>query len=228
MWELWDLWPRVVGGVQALSKDPKESPTAIATCDATDEFQAGIYAAMAGFYRVAHSCLRNVLEQITIATQLEISRNADDFKAWRAGEDRIKLGWAADLLPKSPTIDALEKHLQATTNDSLFAQNPKGWVRRFFLQLSKFTHGTYGHTDGDLRDSNGPIFLPKVFLNWCVTAFKTYAIALHELKLAHPTLDKLPWGPPLRVDDFRHRVVELIPDTEQDLPILQALADFWK
>ncbi|GEM_PF-6258404 len=230
IWEFWSMWPRVVGGVQALSKDdPAESPTAIAACDATDEFQAGTYAALVGYYRVAYSCLRNVLEQVSIATQLAISKNADDFKAWKAGDERIKLGWAADLLPKNPTVSALEKHLEARASDSLFGQDPKGLVRRFFVQLSKYTHGAHGYADGDLRQSNGPIFLPKTFLDWCVAALKTYGIALHELKLAHPDLDKLPWGPPrLSLDEFRRRVVGIIPSTEADLSVMQALADFWK
>src|SRR5882724_2778466 len=46
MWKFWDMWTRVVGGVQALSKDCKESPSAIAACDATDEFQAATYSAL--------------------------------------------------------------------------------------------------------------------------------------------------------------------------------------
>ncbi len=228
MWEFWRMWPRVVGGVQALTKNCKESPTAIAACDATDEFQAATYSALVGYYRVAYSCLRNVVEQITIATQLTISKNADDFKDWRAGEDRIKLGWAADLLPRSPAINALERHLKARTSDSLFTQEPKGWVRRFFVQLSKYTHGAHGYADGDLRQSNGPIFLPKTFLDWCVAALKTYAIALHELKLAHPDLQELPWGPPrLTLDEFRLRIVAIIPTSKEEEAFFQSLIDFW-
>jgi hypothetical protein len=231
MWTFWGMWPRIVGGVQALSKDPKESPTAIAACDATDEFQAATYAALVGYYRVAFSCLRNVVEQITIATQLALSASVDDFKAWRAGEERIKFGWAADLLPKNPDVGALEKHLEATAGDSLFAQKPNaGWVRRFFAQLSKYTHGAPGFADGDFRESNGPLFLPKTFLDWCVAAMKTYAIALHELKLAHPKLEKLPWGPPpLTVDEFRRRVVATIPTCDKkEEGFFQSLVGFWR
>ncbi len=229
MWKFWGMWPRVVGGVQVLCKDPTESPTAIATCDATDEFQAATYAALVGYYRVAYACVRNVVERITIATQLAISKNTDDFQAWMAGEERIKLGWATDLLPRNPAVSALEKHLEARASDSLFAQKPKGLVRRFFVQLSKYTHGTHGYADGDLRQSNGPVFLPRTFLDWCVAASKTYAIALHELKLAHPNLDTLPWEPPrLSLDEFRRRVVAIIPSTEPDLSVVQPLADFWK
>jgi len=62
MWEYWGIWNRVVLAVQALSKDPSESPMAIASCDAADEFQGATYCALVGYYRVGFSCLRNVLE----------------------------------------------------------------------------------------------------------------------------------------------------------------------
>jgi len=229
MWKFWGMWPRVVGGIQHLTKNDEDFPTAIAACDSTDEFQAGTYAVLVGYYRVAYSCLRNVLERVTIATQLALSSNANDIEAWKAAEERIKLGWAADLLPRTPLINALEKHLQTTIGDTLFSQSPKGFVRRLFVQFSKYTHGASGFADADLRQSNGPIFLPKTFLDWCVAALKTYSIALHELKLAHPGLKKLPWGPPsLTLNEFRHQVIACIPSNDQDLPILKALADFVK
>lgn len=228
MWEYWGLWSRVVGGIQALSSDPTESPTAIAACDAGDEFQAATYAALVGYYRVAFSCLRNVLEHITIATQLTVSNDTRDFTDWRNGEDRIRFGWAADILPKNPGVAALEKHLRAATKGSLFNQVPKGLARRFFVEVSKYTHGAAGFKDGDSRQSNGPIFLAKTFLEWCVAALKTYAIALHELKLAHPALAKLPWGPPpVSIDEFRRRVVADIPSNDRDRIFFQSLVDFW-
>jgi hypothetical protein len=228
MWDYWDMWIRVVGGVQVHSSDPTKSATAIAACDASDEFQAATFAALVGYYRVAFSCLRNVLEQVTIAAQLTISNDAKGFADWRNGEDRIRFGWAADLLPKNQNVAALERHLGAATKDSLFNQVPKGLARRFFVEVSKYTHGASGFTDGDSRQSNGPIFLAKTFLQWCVAALKTYAIALHEIKVAHPTLDKLPWGPPtLRLDEFRRKVVADIPPTDRDRAFFQSLADFW-
>jgi hypothetical protein len=228
MWEYWGMWTRVVGAVQGLSTDPTQSATAIAACDVTDEFQAASYAALVGYYRVAFSCLRNVLEQITIATQLSVSNDRSGFADWRNGEDKIKFGWAADMLPKNPNTAALERHLRATTNDSLFGQVPKGLARRFFVELSKYTHGASGFTDGDSRQSNGPIFLAKTFLDWCVAALKTYAIVLHELKLAHPQLDKLPWGPPLlRLDEFRCKVVADVPTIDKDSAFFESLVKFW-
>lgn len=228
MWDYWGMWTRVIGGVQALSKNPQESAMAIAALDSTDEFQAATYAALVGYYRVAFSCLRNVVEQMTIATQLTLSHDTKAFAAWRGGDERIKFGWASDLLPKHPDVAALELHLNTTTKDTLFNQTPKGLARRFFRLVSKYTHGTSGFADGAARGSNGPIFLPKTFLDWCVAALKTYAIALHELKLAHANLDKLPWGPPdLSLNEFRRSVVANIPSADQEQSFFQALVDFW-
>jgi len=208
MWEYWGTWVRVVLAVQDLSKDPTESPIAIAASDAADEIQASIYCALVGYYRVAFSCLRNVLEQMTIGARLALVPDPKYFSDWRNANDKLGFGWAADTLAKNQDAAALEKHLKLATADSLFAQNPKGVARRLFAELSKYTHGAAGFTDADSRESNGPIFVPKAFLAWCVASLKTYAIVLHELKLAHPQLKNLPYGPPrMTLDQFRRRMI---------------------
>lgn len=122
---------------------------------------------------------------------------------------------------------ALEGHLKSTVGDSLLDQSPKGLARRLFVELSKFTHGAAGFTDGDSRQSNGPVFLAERFLRWYVAALKIYALALQELKLAHPQLEDLPWGPPpLTVDTFRVKVFTDMPSSDKDQGLLQALLDF--
>lgn len=228
IWDHCTMWGRVVLAVQALGKDPRESPTAIAACDAGDEFQAATYCALVGYYRVAFSCLRNILEQVTIGIQLEANRDAQDFTDWRNGEDRIKFGWAADVLPRVPDIANLEHHLHTAVNDSLFGKNPRGLARRLFAEFSKYTHGASGFADGNMRESNGPIFLAKTFLEWCVAALKTYAICLHQFKIVHPGLDGLPYGPPqAKLDEFRRAVIADIPCNDRHRAFFQALADFW-
>lgn len=147
MWEYWGIWNRVVLEVQALSKDPSESPMAIAACDAADEFQAATYCALVGYYRVGFSCLRNVLEQMMIGTRLALIPDSKYFADWRNGSEKVGFGWAADTLPKNANVAALEKHLQAKTTDELFPQEPKGFARRFFAELSKYTHGSAGFID---------------------------------------------------------------------------------
>ncbi len=226
LWEYWGIWGRVVLAVHELSSDPSKSPTAVAACDAADEFQAATFCALVGYYRVAFSCLRNVLEQITIGARLAVSADAKSFADWRSGDERIGFGWAADTITKNPGVRALEKHLKATVTDSLFTQAPKGVARRLFAQLSKYTHGTAGFTDADFRNSNGPIFVPETFLAWCVATLKTYAVALHEIRLAH-ALKALPYGPSITFDAFRRRVVADIPKDDKDVPFFQSLLDFW-
>lgn len=228
MWEYWGIWGRVVLAVQALTRDPAKSPTAIAACDATDEFQAATYCALVGFYRAAFSCLRNVLEQMTIGARLAVTNDAKSFADWRNGEDRIRFGWAADTLTGSSKVFALEQHLKASTGDSLFSQSPKGLARRLFVQFSKYTHGAAGFTDADSRESNGPIFVPQTFLAWCVAALKTYSIALHELRLSHPQLKDLPYGTPsVTLDEFCRSVVADIPTGDPDGMFFQSLVSFW-
>jgi hypothetical protein len=226
VWEYWGIWTRVVLAVQALSSNAGESPTAVAACDATDEFQAATYCALVGYYRVAFSCLRNVLEQMTIGTRLAVSADAKSFASWQNGDEGIGFGWAADTITKNPTVRALEKHLKATMTDSLFAQTPKGVARRLFAQLSKYTHGAADFTDADFRESNGPIFVPEAFLAWHVAILKTYAVALHELRLAH-ALKALPYGPSVTFDAFRRRVAADIPSDDKDFPFFQSLVYFW-
>jgi hypothetical protein len=228
MWDYWSMWNRTVGGVQELVDEPAKSPTAIAASDAADEFQAATYAALVGYYRVAFSCLRNILEQMAIGAQLAMSNDSKDFADWRNTDERIKFGWAADMLPRHSQVAALERHLQASAKDCLFNRTPKGLARRLFVTFSKYTHGASGFTDADARQSNGPIFLPRIFLQWCVSALKTYTIVLHLLKLAHAKLDVLPWGPPaLTINAFRSQILSDIPSTDQNLAFFQSLHSFW-
>lgn len=227
MWEYWRIWVRVVLAVQALTRDPAESPTAIAASDAADEFQASAYCALVGYYRVAFSCLRNVLEQMTIALRLALVPDQNYFADWRNASEKIGFGWAGDTILKSAVVAALEKHLATAAADSLFAQKPKGLMRRFFGELSKYTHGAAGFTDADSRQSNGPIFVPKAFGAWRVATFKTYTIVLHELKLAHPQLKDLPYGPPrITFDQFRLGTLKKIPSRDTDRPVFQSLGKF--
>jgi len=131
------------------------------------------------------------------------------------------------MLPKTGRFADMERHLKGRVNDVLFSQKPKGLARRLFAEFSKYTHGVSGFTDGDARESNGPIFLPKTFLLWCVSAIKTYLVCLHEIKVAHPALDELPYGPPkLTLDQFCQTVLAAIPDADTGRNFFKALADF--
>jgi hypothetical protein len=65
MWGFWSEWSCVVGALQELAPSVGEAPLCAAACDVGDEFQASISNAVVGFYRVAFSCLRNALENMS-------------------------------------------------------------------------------------------------------------------------------------------------------------------
>jgi hypothetical protein len=135
-------------------------------CDVADELQASTFCSVTGYYRVVFSCLRNVTEQTTVALQLELSGGHARFQNWLNGQEELKLGWAADLLPKSARVSALEVILRLNIFDDLFSQKgpgklSRGFVRRLFGEPSALTHGAPGFTDSDMRKSTSPVFVKE-------------------------------------------------------------------
>lgn len=167
MWRFWSEWNCVVGALQELAPSVGESPLCAVASDVGDEFQSSICNALVGFYRVAFSCLRNALENMSIGLELELSADPTRFESWLGGNIELGLGWAADMLPSNPTVSSIEEHCWKVRADNFFRQRTPtdagGAIRRLFKRLSKFTHGTPGFTDADMRNSNGPIFVPGTF-----------------------------------------------------------------
>lgn len=176
---------------QAGSK-AEDSPICHVLLATTDELAASIYIVLTGYYRVAFSALRNAVENLAIGLHLELSGDQALFQAWLAGNDELKFGWAADNAYGNRPVFDLEAHLTATVADNLFRQkagaDPSGFARRLFSKLSKFTHGAPGFTDGDMWESNGPVFVSKAFTDWAVAFIQVYVFCLVACRLAQPKL----------------------------------------
>jgi hypothetical protein len=168
------------------------SPICHVLLAATDELAASIYNGLIGYYRVAFSALRNVVENLAIGLHLELSSDLVRFQSWLAGDIELKFGWAADNAPQNKAVSDFETYLTAAITDNLFRQragtNPGGFARRLFGKLSKFTHGGPGFTDGDLRESNGPVFVPPAFIDWAIAFIQVCAFCLIACRLAQPRL----------------------------------------
>jgi len=133
--------------------------------DAHDEFDAALYAAITGYYRLANSAMRSALELVTIGTWAILCGKQSRFHKWEKGEIELSLGIACDgLIGATP---ALRTKLTTLVNDSLFDQKTNitdgGWVRRAFRDLSDFSHSRPGFTDFSMRKSTGPIYAPTAF-----------------------------------------------------------------
>jgi hypothetical protein len=225
-WSIWSEWSCLVGALQETVEDPTTSPIAHVACDSTDEFQASIYNALVGFYRLAFSSLRNVVEQMTIGLQLELANDQDRFQAWLSGDCELKFGWAADQARLHTSVAELEHDLKKAVGDELFRQRTPsqngGFARRLFSELSNFTHGGPAFTNADIWQSNGPIFVPQAFETWASIFVKTCALGVLKAKLAQPTITALAFGSSLSVRGLFEQVVNMVPEREDGFAILRA------
>jgi hypothetical protein len=156
--------------------------------DAGDDFQVATYTALTGFYRLSIAALRSALELVTIGTWAQVCGRHQEFRDWRAGKFPLSFGQACDGL--AGATGTLGSHLRATVNDSLFDQrNPPdegGFLRRIFSGISDFSHARPGYADGDMRQSNGPIYVRSAFNHVAWVQFETFGVCFLLLLLARP------------------------------------------
>lgn len=158
--------------------------------DAADDFQAATYTALTGYYRLSVAALRSALELIAIGTWAQVCAKKQEFQDWRKGKIELSLGRACDGLISG--TDILQKSLRSTVKDSLFDQksptNEGGFVRRIYSGISDFAHSRPGSTDGDMRKSNGPIYVRAAFSHVAWIHFETFALCFTLLLLARPKM----------------------------------------
>jgi hypothetical protein len=134
------------------------------------------------------SALRSALETTAIATWAQVTRNDAEYRACREGKSSLSFGKACDGLMSS--TKKLKEHLRATANDSLFDQRTsateRGFARRIHGDLSNFSHSRPGYTEGDLRQSNGPIYVESVFNHVSWIQFETLGLCFVLLLIARP------------------------------------------
>ncbi len=151
--------------------------------DASDEFHAAPFIAAHGWYRQATAGLRNALETIAVGASFAVHNDAQGFTAWRKGNDR-KFGNAVDLLSQDATLSAIDRKLGGA---GLFGLRPDGVVREIHGNLSRYVHGRSGHTNVDIWQSNGPVWVWEGFTQFWVDYCDTMALCY--------VLGKIGWPP---------------------------------
>ncbi len=110
--------------------------------DAHDDFDAAVYTAIVGYYRLSISAIRSALELVTIGTWAQVCGKSKESKQWQRGKIQLSLGRACDDLIR-PTA-SLNDQLRSKVNDTLFDQrgvsSKGGWVRRIFGDISDYSH----------------------------------------------------------------------------------------
>lgn len=158
--------------------------------DAHDDFDAALYAAITGYYRLANSTMRSALELVTIGTWAKLCGRRSEFQKWQKGKTELSLGMACDgLIGATP---ALRNALRTRVNDSLFDQKTNatdgGWVRRAFSGISDFSHSRPGYTDSYMRKSNGPIYVPRAFNHSMWIQTETMGLLFVLILIASPNV----------------------------------------
>jgi hypothetical protein len=159
-----------------------------------DELNSSVYCALTGYYRLAFSALRNVIEQTTFASTVELSGDISEFNAWQDGDD-LKFSDVAAAARKISRIAELETILMDSIKDDLFRQrngdDTGGLARRLYRRMSKSVHGSPGYSDGDIRNSNGPIFVEAALLNWWRGFLQAITYAIFLCRVTYPEIKEL-------------------------------------
>jgi len=187
-----DMTSQAYAWLSALSHDGARTPFMFdAHLDTHDELKAAPFIAAHGWYRQATAGLRNALEAMTHAARYATRNDAAGFAGWRTGTaDSPKFGNSTDLIGHAKHPAAIDGQLGGP---ALFGANPNGVMRDLYANVCRYAHSQPGHTNLDIWQSNGPVFIAGAFtqfwLDFCDVVLACYIL----LKIGHSALD-LPNG----------------------------------
>ena len=180
-----DMQQQVSAWLDALGFDERRWPFIHAAyLDVLEELDAAPFIAAHGWYRQATAGLRNALEAMTHGCRYAVANDQAGFNAWRSGAlvEPLKFGNSVDIIGGKPAGQTLDDTLGAP---GLFGR-PGGVLRSLYSDVCRYAHGQPGFTNGDIWQSNGPVFIPRAFtrfwLDFCDTSLACFAM----LKLAVP------------------------------------------
>lgn len=174
--------------LKAMPDNAAKVPFMFDAClDAHDEFNAAPFIAAHGWYRQATAGLRNALEVMAHAARYAVRNDAAGYAAWRAGAiDPPKFGNSTDLIGQATHIARIEIKLGG---GALFGVHPTGVMRDLYADVCRYSHSRPGHTNADIWQSNGPVFIGWAFtqfwLDFCDVLLACYIL----LKIGYPPLE---------------------------------------
>jgi hypothetical protein len=141
LYSLWGDW------VEAMSDEHDELFTGM--LDAADCFQASTFDALHGYYRSALSNLRCAIELVAIGAVGNLLPNDRDYVRWK----KQNVG----SLPFASCIRKLRGVTKARAPTLMF--KPNGWIEALYNELCAYTHSRPASSDGEMWNSNGPIYV---------------------------------------------------------------------
>ena len=171
LYGLWGDWLQAIGRVQDNLFNPM--------LDAADCFEVSAFEYSHGFYRAAIANLRSAFELVMLGA-LGTRYPADEtFNKWKDGDAEIGFSYCR----RKFFAELSEKH------SGLF--KPDGLLRAHYHELCKYAHSRPNASDGDLWQSNGPVYNGNAIVLVMSHALYTYVICYSLVKVARPKF-KLP------------------------------------
>lgn len=181
---IWGRWIEATGDGE--SPDELFAPM----LDACDDLQTSTFNALHGYYRAAFSSLRNVLERMTYGAWKILCCDPEG----KVGSHvEFKFGESCNQLSREPSLSEFNKRMRAGGQslwDTKRGALPGGYVRRWYRDLCNYAHSRAGFTDGNLWESNGPIYVHKAFWDWYCAYLRTVSLCSILMFLARPHGDR--------------------------------------
>ena len=174
-----DMQTQAYAWLRTIPYEPSAAPFVFdALIDAHDEFKAAPFISAHGLYRQGTAALRNALEVMAHAVRFAVRNDQQGFDGWRNGSaDPPKFGNSVDLIGRDPAVAAVEATL---VGSGLFGAHPDGVLRSLYTNVCRYAHSQPGHTNADIWQSNGPVFIGRAFtrfwLDFCDVLLACYAL----------------------------------------------------
>ena len=146
--------------------------------DAADCFQASMFDSLHGYYRSAVANLRGAIELVAIGSLGNLTPNDPDYLRWR----KQNVG----SFSFSKCITKLRHVTKAIAPASVF--KPKGWMQTLYDELCAYTHCRPDASDGEMWESNGPIYVTAAFNRVFKLQLSTYAACYVPATVGRPEL----------------------------------------
>ena len=166
-----------------------------AMLDAGDDLENSAFNALHGYYRAGFSALRSVLEVMTIGTCGSFGRNRQIYGNWRNGAAEFSFGTACDRLSSEPMLAGFNAELRKSGTSLFDAKGrtrgaPSGHGRQWYAELCNYAHSRPGFGEGDLWQSNGPIYVREAFGKWHRAWLHTVSLCAVLILIGRPQADR--------------------------------------
>ena len=158
MYSLWGGW------LEAIGDDQDELFAGM--LDASDCFQASTFDSLHGYYRSALANLRSAVELVAIGTLGNRSPTDTDY-----------IRWKKHSVGSLPFSTAIKKLRGATKKGPLSVKvfEPNGCLSALYDKLCAYAHSRTDASDGEMWQSNGPVYVNEAFNLVYTLQASTYA-----------------------------------------------------